>query len=164
MALYTQTSGAGPDLMMVHGWGLHGGIWKPLLPLLEAHFRVTSVDLPGHGRSGWQGEETLDAMAGALLSVAPAGAAWLGWSLGGLVAVRAALLAPTRVNALIEIASSPCFVRRPGWQGPPVRAPGSWPGLGFGSSCLGGGGSGVWVGRKAGESFITALLVHRCVN
>ena len=116
MALYTQTSGAGPDLMMVHGWGLHGGIWKPLLPLLEAHFRVTCVDLPGHGRSGWQGEETLDAMAGALLSVAPAAAAWLGWSLGGLVAARAALLAPTRVNALIEIASSPCFVRRPGWQ------------------------------------------------
>lgn len=116
MALYTQTSGAGPDLMMVHGWGLHGGIWKPLLPLLEAHFRVTCVDLPGHGRSDWQGEETLDAMAGALLSVAPAGAAWLGWSLGGLVAARAALLAPTRVNALIEIASSPCFVRRPGWQ------------------------------------------------
>ena len=101
---------------MVHGWGLHGGIWKPLLPLLETHFRVTCVDLPGHGRSGWQGEETLDAMAGALLSVAPAAAAWLGWSLGGLVAARAALLAPTRVNALIEIASSPCFLRRPGWQ------------------------------------------------
>ena len=101
---------------MVHGWALHGGIWKPLLPLLEAHFRVTCVDLPGHGRSDWQGEETLDAMARALLSVAPAGAAWLGWSLGGLVAARAALLAPTRVNALIEIASSPCFVRRPGWQ------------------------------------------------
>jgi len=116
MALYTHTSGAGPDLMMVHGWGLHGGIWKPLLPLLETHFRVTCVDLPGHGRSGWQGEETLDAMAGALLSVAPAAAAWLGWSLGGLVAARAALLAPTRVNALIEIASSPCFLRRPGWQ------------------------------------------------
>ena len=81
---------------MVHGWGLHGGIWKPLLPLLEAHFRVTCVDLPGHGRSGWQGEETLDAMAGALLSVAPAGAAWLGWSLGGLVAARAAVGADTR--------------------------------------------------------------------
>jgi pimeloyl-[acyl-carrier protein] methyl ester esterase len=116
VALYTQTVGAGPDLMLVHGWGLHAGIWKPLLPLLEAHFRVTCVDLPGHGRSDWQGEETLDAMAGALLAVAPAGAAWLGWSLGGLVAARAALLAPARVNALIEIASSPCFVCRPGWQ------------------------------------------------
>ena len=116
MALYTHTSGAGPDLVMVHGWGLHGGIWRPLLPLLEPHFRVTCVDLPGHGRSGWQGEETLDAMVEALLSVAPAGAAWLGWSLGGLVAARAALLAPARVNALVEIASSPCFVRRPGWQ------------------------------------------------
>lgn len=116
MALYTQTSGTGPDLLLIHGWGLHAGIWKPLLPLLERHFRVTRVDLPGHGRSGWQGEETLDAMVEAVLAVAPATASWLGWSLGGLVAARAAVLAPARVAALVEIASSPCFVRRPGWQ------------------------------------------------
>ena len=116
MQLYTQTSGTGPDLVLVHGWGLHGGIWDRFVPLLEAHFRVTCVDLPGHGRSHWQGEETLDAMAGAVLSVAPAEAIWLGWSLGGLIAARAAVLAPARVSTLVEIASSPCFVRKPDWQ------------------------------------------------
>lgn len=116
MALYTHTSGTGPDLLLLHGWGLHGGIWEPLLALLEPHFRVSCVDLPGHGRSGWQGERTLDESVEAVLSVAPPAAAWLGWSLGGLVAARAAMLAPERVNALIEIASSPCFVCRPGWQ------------------------------------------------
>jgi len=116
MQLYTQTSGTGPDLVLVHGWGLHGGIWGCFVPLLETHFRVTCVDLPGHGRSDWQGEETLDAMTEAVLSVAPAPAAWLGWSLGGLVATRAALMAPGKVTALVTIASSPCFVRKPGWQ------------------------------------------------
>jgi pimeloyl-[acyl-carrier protein] methyl ester esterase len=116
MSLYAQTSGSGPGLLLIHGWSLHGGIWDRLLPLLEPHFSVTCVDLPGHGRSDWQGEETLDAMVEAVLSVAPAKAAWLGWSLGGLVAARAALLAPARVSALVEIASSPCFVRKPGWQ------------------------------------------------
>jgi pimeloyl-[acyl-carrier protein] methyl ester esterase len=116
MQLYTQTSGAGPDLVLVHGWGLHGGIWGRFVPLLDAHFRVTCVDLPGHGRSDWQGEKTLDAMTEAVLSVAPAAAAWLGWSLGGLVAARAALLAPEKVVALVMLASTPCFVRKPDWQ------------------------------------------------
>jgi pimeloyl-[acyl-carrier protein] methyl ester esterase len=116
MSIYTHTSGTGPDLVLVHGWGLHGGIWDRFVPLLEAHFRVSCVDLPGHGRSDWQGEVTLDAMTDAVLSVAPAPAAWLGWSLGGLVATRAAIMAPDRVMALITIASTPCFVRKPDWQ------------------------------------------------
>jgi pimeloyl-[acyl-carrier protein] methyl ester esterase len=51
-----------------------------------------------------------------VLAAAPANAAWLGWSLGGLVAMRAALLAPARVGALLLLASTPCFVRRPDWQ------------------------------------------------
>jgi pimeloyl-[acyl-carrier protein] methyl ester esterase len=46
MTLYTQTSGSGPDLVLVHGWGLNGGIWDTLAPLLEPGFRVTRVDLP----------------------------------------------------------------------------------------------------------------------
>ena len=116
MQPYTQTSGTGPDLVLVHGWGLHGGIWDGLVPLLAENFRVTCVDLPGHGRSSWQGERTLDAMTGAILSVVPAPAAWLGWSLGGLVAARAALMAPGNVIALVTIASTPCFVRKPGWE------------------------------------------------
>jgi pimeloyl-[acyl-carrier protein] methyl ester esterase len=55
-------------------------------------------------------------MAAAVLAAAPANAAWLGWSLGGLVAMRATLQAPARVSALLLLASTPCFVRRPDWQ------------------------------------------------
>jgi pimeloyl-[acyl-carrier protein] methyl ester esterase len=116
MKLHSQTSGTGTDLVLIHGWGLHGGIWDRFVPLLEANFRVTCVDLPGHGRSDWQGEETLDAMTAAVLAVTPVPAALLGWSLGGLVATRAALMAPDKVTALVTIASTPCFVRKPGWQ------------------------------------------------
>ena len=116
MSLYTQTSGAGPDLVLVHGWGLHADIWDEFVPLLETAFRITRVDLPGHGRSAWQGQATLDAMAAAVLDAVPQRAAWLGWSLGGLVATRAALQAPGRVNALVIVAGTPCFVRQPGWQ------------------------------------------------
>jgi pimeloyl-[acyl-carrier protein] methyl ester esterase len=86
------------------------------MPLLEPHFRVTRVDLPGHGNSPWSGEATLDAMVGAICSTAPDSATWLGWSLGGLIATRAAMLQSERVQALITVASSPCFMRKPDWQ------------------------------------------------
>ena len=122
MKLYTQTSGDGPDLMLVHGWGLHAGIWERLLPLLEPVFRVTCVDLPGHGRSSWHNEATLDDLVEAVLPVAPAHADWLGWSLGSLVATRAALTAPARIGQLVLLAGTPCFVRRPDW--PAAMQPG----------------------------------------
>jgi pimeloyl-[acyl-carrier protein] methyl ester esterase len=116
LTLYTQTSGSGPDLVLIHGWGLHSGIWDGLLPLLEPHYRVIRVDLPGHGRSPWDGAGTLDDMVRAVLAVVPEQAGWAGWSLGGLVALRAALLQPASVTALALIASSPCFMRKPDWQ------------------------------------------------
>jgi len=115
-SLFTQSSGSGPDLVLIHGWGLHAGIWDAFVPLLEPRFRVLRVDLPGHGNSRWLDETTLDDMTDAVLAVAPASAAWLGWSLGGLIAMRAALQAPARVTALLLLASTPCFVRRPDWQ------------------------------------------------
>ena len=116
MALFTETTGNGPDLVLIHGWGLHGGVWDTLVPLLADHLRVTTVDLPGHGRSDWQGEDSLDAMVDAVAAVVPPVATWLGWSLGGLVAMRAALRLGKRVNRLVTIASTPSFIRRPDWQ------------------------------------------------
>ena len=116
MSLYTESAGNGPDLVMIHGWGLHSGIWDDFAPLLEANFRVTCVDLPGHGRSGWRGEDSLEEWVDAVLAVVPKRAAWLGWSLGGLVAMRAAQRHPRHVSALVTLASTPCFVRQPGWQ------------------------------------------------
>ena len=115
MKLHTETTGTGPDLVMIHGWGLHGGIWETLLPQLAPHFRVTVVDLPGHGYSTWQGQAGLPAFAEAVLDCVPPRAAWLGWSLGGLVALEAALLRPERVGSLLLLASTPSFVRRDGW-------------------------------------------------
>lgn len=115
-ALHTETAGAGSELFLLHGWGLHGGIWDALLPELTPHFRVTRVDLPGHGRSRSSpfSPELKDA-ARALLAVAPPQAVWLGWSLGGLLAIRAALDAPSRVRALVLANATPRFTVGPDW-------------------------------------------------
>lgn len=115
MKLHAATAGRGPALVLVHGWGLHSGIWAPLLPELRRRFRVTCIDLPGHGASDApRGCFSLGQAAEAVASAAPRGAAWLGWSLGGQVALAAAL-AGTGIGRLVLVATTPRFVAGPAW-------------------------------------------------
>jgi pimeloyl-[acyl-carrier protein] methyl ester esterase len=116
VALHTETAGTGAELFLLHGWGLHGGIWDALLPELTPHFRVTRVDLPGHGRSRSQPlSPELKQAAQAVLAAAPPEAVWLGWSLGALIAMRAALDAPGRIPALVLANATPRFTAGLGW-------------------------------------------------
>ena len=116
MRLNVETTGEGRDLVLVHGWGMNGGVWEPLVSLLAADYRLTVIELPGHGASEYDASlETLDDWSGSLLHAAPERAAWLGWSLGGQLAMKAALLAPERVSALVLMATTPKFVVGDGW-------------------------------------------------
>jgi pimeloyl-[acyl-carrier protein] methyl ester esterase len=113
--LHAVTSGRGPALVLLHGWGLHSGIWAPLRPSLMKHFRITEVDLPGHGLSpAPAGPFELDDLAAAVAALAPTGAAWLGWSLGGQVALAAAL-GGADISRLVLVATTPRFVAGPDW-------------------------------------------------
>jgi len=105
-----------PDLVLVHGWGAHSGVWQTILPVLLQSFRVTSIDLPGHGHSPEFVDNSLDSWAEAALEAAPKEAIWLGWSLGGLLAQRVAAIANERVEKLILAASTPKFVASQEWQ------------------------------------------------
>lgn len=44
-----QQFGQGPDLLLVHGTGGSTHSWSHCIAELRQHFRVTAVDLPGHG-------------------------------------------------------------------------------------------------------------------
>jgi pimeloyl-[acyl-carrier protein] methyl ester esterase len=113
--MHIEVTGTGPDLVMLHGWAMHGGILAPLVAQLREGWTVHIVDLPGHGHSRDDGTPlTLDALAADLLARFPR-AVWLGWSLGGLVAQYVALAAPDRVQGLIAIASPPRFVAAADW-------------------------------------------------
>jgi len=115
MALHVERLGAGPDLVMLHGWGLHGGVWHSLAPRLSGSFRLHLVDLPGHGHSRDVPFGELDAVVDAVAAVAPEGSAVCGWSLGALLALRLATRHPARAVALALVSATPCFVERPGW-------------------------------------------------
>lgn len=115
MLLHVEKSGAGPDLVLVHGWGMHGGVWDGVRSELARDFTLHVADLPGHGMSSMRLPYTLDDVARDLLDSMPRAAALCGWSLGAQVAMRAALLAPLRVRTLALVSATPCFVRRPDW-------------------------------------------------
>lgn len=116
-ALYWQTEGEGSDLVLIHGWGMNGAVWQPIVEKLSSQYRVHTVDLSGYGHSANLGSADFDEMVAQVLAQAPEKAAWLGWSLGGLIATQAALTAPERVSRLITVASSPRFSAEKGWRG-----------------------------------------------
>ena len=116
--LWWQTVGTGNcHLVLLHGWGLNAEVWHCVSEELASHFTLHLVDLPGFGRSHGYQAMSLDEMAQHVLDAAPQNAIWLGWSLGGLVASQIALTHPERVQALVTVASSPCFSARDAWPG-----------------------------------------------
>lgn len=116
MKLHIEQFGLGPDLVMLHGWGLHGGVFTALADQLAPRYRITLIDLPGHGRSPPLIQNfDLATVTDAVASAAPPRAIWLGWSLGGMVATQMTHTAPARVDKLILVASSPRFVTAPDW-------------------------------------------------
>lgn len=114
--LYIQTHGHGPvHLVLIHGWAMHGDVFEPLVAALEDRCTMHVVDLPGHGRSR-DSELPLEPVACArAIAAATPPATWLGWSMGGLIALTGALEQPEAVRALAMLSSTPCFVRARNW-------------------------------------------------
>jgi len=59
--------------------------------------------------------DNLQEVAGQILARVPE-AVWIGWSLGGLITLAAALLQPQKVQKAILVGATPSFSRRPGWE------------------------------------------------
>lgn len=115
--LYTEITGAGPPLILLHGWGLNVRVWDSILPELTDRFRVIAVDLPGHGRSVWhEAAKTLSGYAALVAEeieeCASADATLLGWSLGGEIALE---LAGRGAGRLVLVATTPKFAASEDW-------------------------------------------------
>lgn len=107
-------STAQPELALIHGWGLGSAVWRPLFDALTRSWRVHLIDLPGYGRSPDDPAE-FTATAQHLVDTLPEAITLCGWSLGGLLAMRAAQLAPQRVDRLVLVGATPCFAQRHDW-------------------------------------------------
>ncbi|RTR05896.1 alpha/beta fold hydrolase [Halomonas nitroreducens] len=99
-------SGAGLPIVLGHGFLCSGEMWRAQVPALAGDYRVINPDFRGHGHSSHLSEPfTLyDAVSDVIAVLDELGierAIWCGLSIGGMVALRAALSHPGRVAGLI---------------------------------------------------------------
>ena len=119
MSLRVEIFGQGERLILLHGWGMNGGIFHPLAHALAERFAVHCVDLPGHGGSDFvdlqSAENPLGAIVAELAAQFSEPISLCGWSLVGQIALHWAATFPQQINKLILVASTPCFTARDDW-------------------------------------------------
>lgn len=104
MTLFAEVEGGGPRLVLVHGFHQNRNCWGPTASALARDHQVVRVDAPGHGRSS---DVTADPWEAADLIVATGGVAtYIGYSMGGRLALHAALGHPASVRGLVVIGAS----------------------------------------------------------
>ena len=109
-------AGQGTPMAMLHGWGLNRRVWADVSAELVPVCRPLLVDLPGHGHSKFMADAcTLQHWASAASATVPAQSIWLGWSLGGMVALAAAAAQPEHVRGLILVATNARFAQGQDW-------------------------------------------------
>ncbi len=116
MSVHVDIIGQGQPLVLIHGWGMHSGVWQPLVKRLSTKYMLYLVDLPGMGNSRPVEPYHLYNLADEVAEMIPGVSDVLGWSLGGLVAQRIALNQPDRIRRLILVGSTPKFVATSDWQ------------------------------------------------
>jgi pimeloyl-[acyl-carrier protein] methyl ester esterase len=117
--LYVEVNGTGPDLVLLHGWGLNLRVWDGLVEELRNRFRLIAVDLPGHGRSPWSFTRGTPAEQAWLIhtTLAPISNRYslLGWSLGAQIGLDLSAAIPGQIDRLVLVAATPRFSEAPDW-------------------------------------------------
>jgi (E)-2-((N-methylformamido)methylene)succinate hydrolase len=99
-------SGAGSDLVLLHGVGLDHRMWRRCTGPLARRHRVLALDLPGHGQAPRVREPTsLAELADRVAAQLPGRVHLAGFSLGALIAQQIALTHTDRVASLTLISS-----------------------------------------------------------
>lgn len=112
--------GHGATLVLLHGIMSDRSVFDPLASKLANDHRVITVDLRGHGQSTPGHDYELGGLADDVLALLSAlevrSASFIGWSMGGTVAMDIALRHPGVVDRLVLVGSTPCLVQRPDWE------------------------------------------------
>jgi len=105
----TDAGAGGTPLVLIHGLAGSIEVWEPLLALLSARRRTLALDLPGHGASDKPldqsyAPDTLRAVIDDVLAAHDISrAVWIGNSIGGQIALGAAIAGAPRVAAAVLI-------------------------------------------------------------
>jgi 2-succinyl-6-hydroxy-2,4-cyclohexadiene-1-carboxylate synthase len=107
-------AGAGPALVLLHGFTGSATTWEPHIPVFTRDFDTVAIDLLGHGASAvpaeparYRMEHAIADLTGLLDRLGIARAVWLGYSMGGRIALRIAVAQPAKVAALVLEGAAP---------------------------------------------------------
>ena len=112
--LNVERMGSGPPLVLLHGFTGSAMSWGPMAEMLAARCTLLAVDIVGHGDSSKP--ETPDRYAmeraardavTAMLAFGFRRSAWLGYSMGGRLALYIAATLPEAVAGLVLVGASP---------------------------------------------------------
>jgi pimeloyl-ACP methyl ester carboxylesterase len=108
LSLYYEEHGSGDPLVLLHGGIGASEMFAAILDELADTRRVIAVDLPGHGHSAdverpLRAELLADDVAALIAHLGLERADVLGYSLGGLTALRTAIQHPARVRRLVLV-------------------------------------------------------------
>jgi pimeloyl-ACP methyl ester carboxylesterase len=114
--------GGSPDgapVLFLHGWPTWGEVWVPVATMLPPERRWIAVDLPNHGKSAaLKGRTSLTTLRAALLAFFDElkldGAAVVGCSIGGTLAVMLAIARAPRVERMCVIDAAGFSAKLPG--------------------------------------------------
>ena len=113
--LHVRVLGSGEPLLLIHGFTGSGLSWgEDLLEGLAQAHQVVAVDLVGHGESDmstdphrYQVDQMLADLGQVLDALSLEKAWWLGYSMGGRIALAGAVRTPSRISSLILESASP---------------------------------------------------------
>ncbi len=98
-------------IVFIHGAGHDHSVWQfPVRHFARHGVNAIAPDLPGHGRSGGKTLASIEAMAEWLLdwlpTISDTAVTLVGHSMGSLIALRAAAIAPERIEQLVLVGSA----------------------------------------------------------
>jgi 2-succinyl-6-hydroxy-2,4-cyclohexadiene-1-carboxylate synthase len=96
-----------PAVLLLHGFTNTARSWNPVVTALAERYRALVPDIRGHGAASESEPVTLKAVIDDVASLAPERFTLAGYSMGGRIALHAALALADRVDRLILIGASP---------------------------------------------------------
>jgi pimeloyl-ACP methyl ester carboxylesterase len=108
-SIYYTISGTGPTVVLLHGFGEDGDVWKHQVRFLRTHFKVLVPDIPGSGKSAFIPGADIETYAEIIKLIVDienannnrnTGITLIGHSMGGYVSLAFAEKHPQYLNRL----------------------------------------------------------------
>ena len=96
-----------PPLVLLHGFTQTRQSWRRTVAALDGRYRAVVPDLPGHGQMSERRPASLAATLAYLRALVDEPHLLAGYSMGGRIALHAALARPERVRRLVLLGASP---------------------------------------------------------